>query len=309
MVLSNKFSPIQKINTQKLREQKITLLIKRDDTLHTYISGNKWRKLKYNIQEAIDEKHTTLLTFGGAFSNHITATAAAAQLANLKSIGIIRGERIDPLNPTLSYAQRCGMHLHFVSRTTYRQKTTTSFQQQLKEKFGDFYLIPEGGTNSLALRGCAEIIEEVKQQLKDQLPSHFCVACGTGGTIGGMITGLKNHQKIIGFSALKGNFIASEVNALINNYDSLEYHNWKINTDYHFGGYAKFKPALIDFINQFKKDFDIPLDPIYTGKMMYGIFDLLEKNFFPPQSTILAVHTGGLQGIAGFNQRFGNLII
>ena len=288
-------------------ELTINLFIKRDDLLHPQISGNKWRKLKYNLLEIKETNKQQLLTFGGAFSNHIAAVAAAGKEYNVPTVGIIRGEKMELLNPTLAFVKEMGMHLKFISRTQYKQKNDPLFLKELQAEFGDFYCLPEGGSNELAVKGCREIISEIEQQM-DGLPDYFCVCCGTGGTIAGMIAELKGHSKVIGFSALKGNFLQEEVVNLLAKSDIPEYNNWEINTDYHFGGYAKWKPPLIDFINQFKRNHNIPLDPIYTGKMFYGIFDLMKNGFFEKGATIVAVHTGGLQGIEGFNQRFGDLI-
>lgn len=303
-MLTKKHSPLQELS---LPNKKIRLFIKRDDKLHPHISGNKWRKMKYNIQELQKQKKTTLLTFGGAYSNHIAAVAAAGKEYNFKTIGIIRGEKIEPLNPTLQYATSCGMHLKYISRTDYRNKNNPDFLKDLENEFGDFYALPEGGANCFALEGCREIIEEIDEEINADF---YTTACGTGGTISGMITGLKTG-KVLGFSALKGDFLQKEVENLlykcippkksINN-------NWEINTTYHFGGYAKFKPKLITFMNDFKQKHGILLDPIYTAKMFYGIFHLIDQDYFPARSTIVAVHTGGLQGIDGFNKRFGNII-
>lgn len=306
MFQNSRLSLIQEVKNAFFTRNSVRLFIKRDDLLHIRISGNKWRKLKYNLLDAQQQKHTRLLTFGGAFSNHISAVAAAGEKYGFQTIGIIRGEEILPLNPTLLFANKCGMKLHFIDRTTFRNKNQPEFRYQLKKQFGNFYLIPEGGTNCLALKGCREIIEEVKNQNID--PDFYCVPCGTGGTITGIISGLNNEKKVLGFSALKGDFLKKEVADLLQNCDGKAYSNWQISTDYHFGGYAKYKPELVDFINDFYEETGIPLDPIYTGKMMFGVYDLIRKGYFEKESSILAIHTGGLQGIAGFNQRFGNLI-
>lgn len=295
-------SPIQELQSPLFKEKKVRFFVKREDTIHPHISGNKWRKLQYNIKQAKTLQHTTLLTFGGAFSNHIAATAVAGQLFGFQTIGIIRGEKILPLNPTLALAQESGMQFHFVSRSDYRNKDRLELAKELCTS--PFYYLPEGGTNDLAIKGCRHIIDECRVQFNNNLPNYFCVCCGTGGTISGIIEALEGQQQVIGFSALKGDFLQKEVHHLL----TQQYDNWSINTDYHFGGYAKHKMELIDFINDFKKQFQISLDPIYTGKMFFGLFDLIRKDYFPKNSQILAVHTGGLQGIKGFNQRFGGII-
>lgn len=273
----------------------ITLEIKREDLLHPFVSGNKFRKLKYNILQAKAENQSVLLTFGGAFSNHIAAVAYAGKEQGFETIGVIRGDELrDKIseNPTLSFAQECGMRFEFVTREAYRHKTETAFIEQLQVKFGSFYLVPEGGTNDLAVKGCEEILTE--------FDAHFdfvCSAVGTGGTISGLINSALPHQKVLGFPALKGDFLQNEIHKFVNN------KNWELITDYHFGGYGKVTTEFIEWMNWFYAQMGIPLDPIYTGKMVFGVMDLIQRNYFPPKSKILMIHTGGLQGIAGMNAK------
>ena len=272
----------------------VELFIKREDKLHPIISGNKFRKLKYNIQEAKRLGHTTLLTFGGAFSNHILAVAGAGAEFGFKTIGIIRGEELESKiaeNTTLAKAQELGMQFYFVSRTAYREKEEKAFANHLHELFGNFYMIPEGGTNDLAIKGCEEILTSEDKSYF----THIACAVGTGGTISGLINSSSEKQQIIGFSSLKGAFL-SEV---IRNFVSKT--NWSINDNYHFGGYGKVTDELIQFLNSFYSQTAIPLDPVYTGKMVFGILDWIEKGYFPPNAKILMIHTGGLQGIKGMN--------
>ena len=276
----------------------ISVTIKRDDLLHPVVSGNKFRKLKYNLLQAKCENKKTLLTFGGAFSNHIAAVAYAAQENGFQSIGIIRGDELrDEIenNPTLQFAQECGMQFEFVSREVYRLKKETSFLTSIQKHFGDFYLVPEGGTNPQAVKGCEEILTP-----EDSKFDYICCAVGTGGTISGIINSTLPHQKVMGFPALKGDFLQDEIRIFVKN------ENWELNTKYHFGGYGKVNEELIHFINQFYQDTKIPLDPVYTGKMVYGVFDLIQKNYFPAHSNILLIHTGGLQGIYGMNVKLKN---
>jgi 1-aminocyclopropane-1-carboxylate deaminase len=271
------------------------LVIKREDQIHPIISGNKFRKLKYNLEEAKLKGFKTLLTLGGAFSNHIAAVAEVGKQFGFKTIGVIRGEElVDKIeeNPTLKLAQQAGMNFKFVTREAYRNKTSKQFIEGLKQEFGDFYLIPEGGTNDLAIKGCKEILSELDKDF-----NYICCSVGTGGTISGLINCSKPSQQILGFSALKGDFLKEDIGKFV------EKKNWQLITEYHFGGYAKINEELISFINEFKSNFQIPLDPIYTGKMMYGIFDLMEKRFFQHGSKILVIHTGGLQGIEGMNKK------
>lgn len=292
-------TPVQAIRDEITEKAGVALYLKREDLIHPQLSGNKWRKLKYNLQEARLQRKHTLLTFGGAFSNHIYAIAAAGKFSGFQTIGLIRGEEHLPLNPTLAFAREAGMHLYYINREEYRYKQEPAFLISLLEKFGDYYLIPEGGSNALAVKGCAEII--------DDIPIHYeylCCPCGTGGTLAGMIAGTTDNQPtIIGFSALKGGgFLTEEVNELLDAYRHLEPHHtgttasWLIQTDYHFGGYAKTTPVLLDFIRWFEHIHTILLEQVYTGKMMFGLYDLLKKGYFKRGETIIAIHTGGLQG-------------
>lgn len=271
----------------------ISLEIKREDLLHPFISGNKFRKMKYNLLQAKAENQHTLLTFGGAYSNHIAAVAYAGKEQGFKTIGVIRGDELGGKiaeNPTLRFAQECGMQFEFVTREAYRLKTEPEFIANLKDKFGSFYLVPEGGTNQYAIKGCEEILTK-----EDAKFDYVCCAVGTGGTISGIINSALPNQKILGFPALKGDFLKDEIRKFATN------KNWELITDYHFGGYGKVNEELIQFINQFYKQTEVPLDPIYTGKMVFGVIDLVKKNYFPHNSKILLIHTGGLQGIQGMN--------
>lgn len=277
----------------------IELFIKREDQLHPIISGNKFRKLKYNLSAAKQQNKKALLTFGGAFSNHIVAVAGAGKEFGFETIGIIRGEELQEKineNPSLTVAQQLEMKLFFVSREIYKLKDTPEFIAELQSQFGDFYLLPEGGTNELAIKGCEEILYD-----RDFEFTHICSSIGTGGTISGIINSAASHQNIIGFSSLKGDFLQNDITKFATQ------NNWSVNCEYHFGGYGKVTNELIEFMNSFYLEHAIPLDPIYTGKMMFGIFDLIQNSYFPPKSKILAIHTGGLQGIAGMNMKLEKL--
>ncbi len=283
--------PIESISISFEEQESRQIDILRLDKTHSEISGNKFFKLKYNIRRAIEQGHDTLLTFGGAYSNHIAATAAAGRIAGLKTIGIIRGEEHLPLNPTLSKAIEDGMQIHYMDRSSYREKNNEYVLNQLRSQFRDFYLIPEGGTNELAIKGTEEIHQFIPEDY-----DVICCSIGTGGTLAGIINAAKPHQKICGFSSLKGDFVKSMVNELLQ--ESKD--NWELVSEYHFGGYAKTKPELIRFIQDFYEQHGIPLEQIYTGKMLYGIADLLKKKnpLFRPDQKILAIHTGGLQGVS-----------
>jgi 1-aminocyclopropane-1-carboxylate deaminase len=284
----------QEISLPLLKEKDIRLFVKRLDKVHPFISGNKWFKLKYNLIEAKKLGYKILLTFGGAYSNHIAATAFSAKEKGFKSIGIIRGEDHLPLNPTLRFARENGMELHYVSRANYRLKATPKFLDKLKAQFGDFYLLPEGGANELAIKGTEEILDA------DDTQHYICCSVGTGGTIAGIINASDSMQQVIGFPAIKGyDDLLKDVRCCIEN------NNFEFINTYSYGGYAKASKELIQFINEFYTTQDIPLDAVYTGKMMMGILDLVTKDYFSKGSSILAIHTGGLQGNKGMSERLG----
>ncbi|OIQ38139.1 MAG: 1-aminocyclopropane-1-carboxylate deaminase [Bacteroidetes bacterium MedPE-SWsnd-G1] len=291
-------SVIQKVQFSEIEKFEVSFSVKREDLIHPEISGNKFRKLKFNIQQALKENHSTILTYGGAYSNHIAATAAVGKIRGIKTIGVIRGEELGKdlnktvaNNKTLKFAHDSGMIFHFVSRSDYKLKHSKEFLKGLENKFGTFYNVPEGGTNKFAVKGCEEILDSYTQKFDT-----ICTAVGTGGTISGLINTAKKHQNVIGFPALKGDFFVKEIQPYITNKT-----NWELISDYHFGGYARTSESLIRFINNFKKETNIQLDPIYTGKMVFGIVDLIKKGYFAKGSKILAIHTGGLQGIDGIN--------
>jgi 1-aminocyclopropane-1-carboxylate deaminase len=297
-------SPVQEVMDMMLELHGVRLLIKRDDLIHPVISGNKWRKLRHNLREAALHDHHTVLTFGGAFSNHIAATAHACRNAGLDSIGIIRGDELteEELNSTLREAKNMGMELHFVSREAYRRKTESDFLEELKTQHGRFYAVPEGGANGLGVKGCAELLPEV-----DEPYDVVCCAAGTGTTLAGLRVSLPEGKQLLGFPALKGGeFLLDEV-ARLTEESRLKLTApqavFSLITDYHFGGYAKMTPELMLFIEGFQERTGIPLDPIYTGKMMFGIYDMLQKGRFAKGTTLLAIHTGGLQGWDGMRNR------
>ncbi len=292
LVQLNLPSPVQQLSSPLLEKKQIKLYVKRDDLIHPLLSGNKWRKLKYNLLEAEKLQKKKILTFGGAYSNHIHATAAAGKLFGFDTVGIIRGESYEPLNPTLSFAKEQGMLLDYLNRKTYRLKNTPEVISRLKEKYGDFYLVPEGGSNQMALPGCAEIINELNEQLEGKF-DYICTACGSGGTLAGLISSAEK-QKMLGFAVLKGaDFLNEDVTSLLGNTSPP---NWQINLNYHFGGYAKKDQQLSNFCRDFENSHNIFIEPTYTGKMFFGLFDLIKKDFFIKNSTIVALHTGGLQG-------------
>lgn len=281
-------SPLEYLPDDCLGEKGVHIWLKRDDLIHPEVPGNKWRKLKYNLAEADKQKHDTLLTFGGAYSNHIRATAAMGRYRGLSTIGVIRGEQHLPLNPSLAYAVNQGMQLRYMDRSTYRRKSDTDVIADLRQEFGPFYLLPEGGTNELAVYGCAEIPAEIEMDF-----DVICCPCGTGGTLAGIAGGLESEQRAIGFSALKGGeFLAKDVAGLQLRAFGASSDNWEIEYDFHFGGFAKKTSRLDAFIAEFSRRNGFTLEWVYVAKMMYGIYELAERGDFCPGTRIIAVITG-----------------
>ena len=268
------------------------VFVLREDLIHPFVSGNKWRKLKYNIEELRKEAKNQVVTFGGAYSNHLVATAAAGKLFGFQTIGIIRGE--DVRNERIDFMRSCGMHVQFISRTEYSFKNQSAFIQQLIQKLksenivqdeNKVLLLPEGGSNAAAVKGAKEIMDEVPDFI-----THIFCACGTGGTIAGMSLKLKPNQKILAVPVLKnGAFLKKEIERLGGKTEQIEFH-----TSYHFGGYAKSNAELNLFCKKFTAQTSIPVESVYSGKVFYAAHDLLEKNYFQPADKLLIVHSGGI---------------
>ncbi|WP_027379715.1 1-aminocyclopropane-1-carboxylate deaminase/D-cysteine desulfhydrase [Chryseobacterium daeguense] len=285
--------PTQKIPIQEIPiNKKVKLFIKREDLIHPQISGNKYWKLFFNINNYLAKNHERpyIITFGGAFSNHISAVSAVGNLAKIQTLGIIRGEELRDKwrdNPTLLFAKRNGMNLQFVTREEYRHKEKLT--EFLKNEFPNALVIPEGGTNEDAVGG-------VKMMLNNETKdfNYLCTAVGTGGTVAGISKFCEDNQKVIGFKVVNDDSLENRIREL-----TLKNNCNLIDSD--FGGYGKIKDENIRFINDFKEKFGVPLEPIYTGKMMQKVFELIDEDYFPENSRILCFHTGGLQGIEGAN--------
>ncbi len=300
-------SPEEEVSHRFLNNRNIRLFIKRDDLIHPEVSGNKWRKLKWNIENVLETGRDTILTFGGAHSNHIAATAAAAALYQLKSIGIIRGEEADPENPTLSFAREKGMELHRVSRSEYRRKEDRDYIESLRHQFGSFYYIPEGGQNHYGVQGCTELMKELNQNY-----DRIFVSCGTATTISGMVIGNRKNAHIVGVSALKGGYflretIKSYVQKTFQDQDTEAEMMNKVDilTDYSFGGYAKINSELVDFMRNFTSETGVKLDPIYTAKTAFAMIDQAKSNPPESQKKWLLIHTGGMQGLRAMESKIG----
>lgn len=284
----------QAIYTEWLLEKKVALDVLRLDKIHPVVSGNKWFKLKYYLDEALALDKKTVATFGGAWSNHIVAAAFACKEASLKSIGIIRGEQPAVLSDTLKKAAEYGMELHFVTREEYRNK------ESIKQKFANknWYWINEGGYGELGAKGASEILSTV--DLRHY--SHIIAAVGTGTMLAGLLLAAGSKQKVIGISSMKGNLsLEKEISRLVEKQKPEV--KFEVIHDYHFGGYGKHPLPLIDFINEIYAKHNLPLDIVYTGKTMFAIKDLTEKGFFEPGSRLLMIHSGGLQGNAGLTEK------
>ncbi|NIK73478.1 1-aminocyclopropane-1-carboxylate deaminase [Thermonema lapsum] len=285
-------SALQPLLDDRLNSRGIRAEILRIDRLHPQISGNKWLKLKYNLLEAAQQGKRRLLTFGGAYSNHLYATAAAGKLLGFETIGIVRGERVEPLNSTLQFAQEAGMQLHFVSRSDYRQKHSPAFIEHLHRLFGDFFLVPEGGSNVYAVPGCMELLGEWSAAY-----DYILLPCGTGGTLAGLALAAAAHQKLIGVSVLKGgDFLFEEVKKLQVAYAGYHTQNFEIWTGYAHRGYAKTTAALLAFMEDWRRLYpSVPIEHVYSAKMLYAFFVEVEQGYFAPGSRVLLVHTGGLR--------------
>ncbi|WP_406315304.1 pyridoxal-phosphate dependent enzyme [Streptosporangium sp. NBC_01639] len=283
--------PLTELLDARLARAGVRLLLKRDDLIHPLLPGNKWRKLQHNLTRAAELGHETLLTFGGAYSNHVRAVAAAGPLCGFQTIGVIRGEEHQPLNDVLTFAADCGMRLTYMDRATYRAKDTVPVIDALRQEFGPFYLLPEGGSNELAVRGCAELPAEI-----DVPFDVICCPVGTGGTLAGIAAGLNVGQRALGFSILKGGqFLADDVARLqAATYGEVSA-NWSIAYDFHAGGYAKRSPELDTFIDDFAERHAMLLEWVYVAKMMWGIFTMVEQGTFMPGTVIVAVVTGPMK--------------
>lgn len=281
---------VQPLSLFSFADVKVDML--RLDLLHEEISGNKWFKLKYNLEQARRERKDTILTFGGAWSNHIAATAAACDALGWKSLGIIRGDELRPDSSfTLLQAQRHGMQLHFISRRQYREKENKEFTDFLNKKFGDPYIIPEGGSNDLGIKGCREILSFCEPEKY----THICCAVGTGATLAGIIESTSPLRQIVGFAAIKNaDYLRDKIENQLT--EKGKSNSWKLMTEYHFGGFAQKTEQLTKFMKGFYDAHKIQLDFVYNAKMMFGINDLVDRKYFPSGSRILAIHTGGLQG-------------
>ncbi|MBU2870316.1 pyridoxal-phosphate dependent enzyme [Colwellia sp. E2M01] len=302
-------SKLEKLTHPLFDKYRVNVSIKRDDQLHQVISGNKWRKLKYNLRQATQDSFQGALTFGGSYSNHIHAFAYACKQKNIPCIGIIRGESHYADNFTLSWARHWGMQCHFVDRKTYRRRFDSDYLEELQQLYPNYFIIPEGGSNSLAVAGVAEVLTELNQQTEFDT---LLTPVGSGGTLAGLIAGdnipKNNQHKIVGIAVLKqGEYLLNEIKALIQSHTFDQTHtsihkqhnNWQLLTEFHRGGYGKFSDNDAQRIIAFNQETGITFEPVYSGKMILALLDLLEQGYFKPGERIVLLHTGGLQGLGG----------
>lgn len=284
-------SPVEELHDERASRRGVRVFLKRDDLIHPELTGNKWRKLRYNLAAAKEQRHSRLLTFGGAYSNHIAATAAAGHLFGFETVGVVRGEAHEPPNDVLAFATSRGMELTYLDRGTYRRKMDEDVLARLRAEFGDFYLLPEGGSNALAAQGCAELPAEIDIEFDT-----ICCACGTGGTLAGIAHGLRERQKAMGFAALKGgDFLVEDVERLQREAFGAVSSNWTVRTEFHFGGFAKRRGELDAFIDDFQARHGLRLEWVYVAKMMFGVFALIEQGVFTPGERLVTVVTGADQ--------------
>lgn len=286
---------LTKIESNFLHQKQVELFIKRDDMIHNVISGNKWRKLKYNLQAAKSNGDNTILSYGGAYSNHLHALSYACRQMGFNSIGIVRGVKDQEKNSTLSFCKENNMRLYYLDRSSYRlNKNSKNILRELNQNINQCYMLPEGGNNILGVKGCEEILLET-----DNKYDYVCCPVGTGCTAAGLIRTMSAHTKFLGFGPFKKVFEQKQnIKQLCN---SKSYDNWDVIADDHFGGFGRIDDNLIKFVQKFKLDYNVELDMIYMGKLFYSLFKLIEQDFFSQNTKILILHTGGLQGLKGFN--------
>ncbi|MFJ8883572.1 1-aminocyclopropane-1-carboxylate deaminase/D-cysteine desulfhydrase [Streptomyces sp. NPDC102402] len=286
-------SPLRPAEDERFARHGVALLLKRDDLIHPDLPGNKWRKLAPNLRAAAGR---TVLTFGGAYSNHLRATAAAGRLLGFPTVGVVRGDELAhrPLNPSLARCSADGMRLHFVDRATYRAKTSPDVLESLLSLFGDCVVVPEGGSNALAAQGCTELGRELRGEA-----GTVAVACGTGGTLAGLAAGLGPRQHALGVPVLRGGFLGDAVRGLQREAFGGPAGRWSLDERFHFGGYARTPPELHAFADDFEDRHGLPVERLYVAKLLYGLTVLAGEGAFAPGSTVTAVVTGRPEPAAG----------
>ncbi|GAA5219003.1 1-aminocyclopropane-1-carboxylate deaminase/D-cysteine desulfhydrase [Corallincola platygyrae] len=294
-------SPLQELSLPVCRRHNVRLFIKRDDLLHPQISGNKWRKLKFTLLKAASESREQIVSFGGAFSNHIAALAAAGSAYGFKTTGIIRGEA-DPDNPTLRWAQQQGMELKFVDRSIYRQRHDSEYLTKLHSEFPKALIVPEGGTSKDALAGVGELLDEIHAQMDMPIDS-LVTAVGSGGTLAGLIAKDQSNLQLLGVPVVKDASLESKIRGLLEGIERENDENWKLMIEPSWGGYGKVPAHLATELNSLAEQLEVPLEPVYTGKAFLTMLAAIESQTIPSGSRVVFLHTGGLQGLKGLAYR------
>ncbi|MEX0739797.1 MAG: pyridoxal-phosphate dependent enzyme [Pseudohongiella sp.] len=305
-MLTSKQICVQSVHDDVLQAHDVSLRVIRFDLAHPTVGGNKWYKLQRNLALAREQGATRLLSFGGAYSNHLYALAAAGAAAGFETVGVVRGELVQPLNSTLAFAHAHGMQLIPVSRATYRRRSDADYIAGLHHQYGPFYLIPEGGANVAGVRGCEDMATVLATLIPDLADCEIALACGTGTTLAGLLSGLRllyKHQTnesrpfVRGVAVLKGaDFLRHDIRHWLTCVNSpAKDEDWCLETDYHGGGYARVNQDLSDFVVRFARMHNIALEPVYTGKLMQALYQRIGSGLYPPGSRILALHTGGLR--------------
>ncbi len=297
-------TPLERVRHPRIAERGLELYVKREDLLDPRLSGNKSHKLRLNLAAARARGCQRVVSFGGAYSNHLHALAWAGRQAGLQTVGVVRGELVQPLNATLRDAEEWGMQLVPVSRSEYRRRDDPDYVAAVSARYGGAYVIPEGGANALGVAGCSSWARQIREQCPDL--DYLCVACGTGATLAGLIAGVGPGPRVLGFSALKGDAgVTQRVQEWLAGHSATA--QWDIIPQYHFGGFAKLDAALVTFMDGWHARTRIPLEPVYTAKMFFGILALAEAGYFVSGAKIVAVHSGGLQGLRGMQAKLRRL--
>ncbi len=292
--------PLEEVNFSDFSKHNVHFSFLRLDKIHSELGGNKYYKLKRNIKHILNLGRPTVVSFGGAYSNHLRALAAAGKIYSFRTIGFVRGEIVRPLNPILKFCEESGMELQEITRENYRQKSSKNFTTKLRSELGEFYLLPEGGSNLRALRGCAEISHLIPAET-DFGSRCITLACGTGLTLAGVVIGASQFERTqaIGFSVLKApRYLSREVGGYLNStqigFDRNAHIPWRVEDEYHCGGYAKKTPELLEFVERFTQETRVPIEPTYTGKMLYGLSQLMDQGVVKSNTQVIAIHTGGI---------------
>lgn len=302
------YADIEPLQAAEFADKNITVSVLRLDRYLPQLSGNKYFKLKYNLLHVVEAGFTTVISFGGAYSNHLHALAFACQRLGIQLVAVIRGERAAQLSATLEDIEAMGGHLKFVSRQEYKQRHNSDYQSDLTAQYANAYLIPEGGSNTLALQGSREIVDHIRYHLDDQFDT-VLVACGTGATAAGIAAGLTERQRVLAISVLKSAFgLKDDIKRLLVEAQVQPQADWQVLHDYAGAGYGKCDKPLAEFIRHFKENTGIETEPVYTGKLFNALFSMAQADYFKPDERLVVIHSGGMQGLRGMQARIDKLL-